>query len=204
LRPFVGADAGKRIVHAHDRAIMERAGQLIGPGPVVGEQRVVDVLAQRLDFGPHQIAADPGPDRLERSPRDAADPPVVGRSVDQERLERLEEQARRIADARRLLRLGPDRAPQLLQHQLATGHVVAAQLGALELRDQHGAGFQLKTPEIFPQPFDGLPVARPQNMLLLGDNVNVLVVGRLGSRYAKSHDSKVITALRPSRGERPG
>jgi len=41
LRPFVTADTGKRIVPAHNRALMECAGQLIGSGPVVGERRLL-------------------------------------------------------------------------------------------------------------------------------------------------------------------
>ena len=144
---------------------MQRADQLIGLGLIVGEQRAIDVLGQRLGFGRHQIAADPAPDRLERQPRDAADALVVGGRVDQERLERHEEQARRVADARHALRLDADGAPQFLQHQFAAGHVVAAQLGALELCDQQRPRFRLEVAEIFPQPVDGLPVARHRTRL---------------------------------------
>ncbi len=165
LRLVVGADRGKGLPHAQDGALVQRADQLIGLGLVGGEKCAIDILAQRLGFGRDQIAADPAPDRLERKPRDAPDPLVVGGSVDQERLERHEEQARRVADARHALRLGADGAPQFLQHQLAAGHVVAAQLGALELCDQHCPRFRLEIPEIFPQPFDGLPVARHHTRL---------------------------------------
>ena len=112
---------------------MQRADQLIGFGLVAGQQRAIDVVAQRLGFGRHQIAADPLPDRLERDPRDAADALVVGGAVEQKRLERREKQARRIADARHRLRLGADGAPQFVEHEFVAGIVVAAQQAALEL-----------------------------------------------------------------------
>ena len=165
LRLLIGADRGKSFPHAQDGALVQRADQLIGLGLIVGEQGAIDVLGQRLGLGRNQVAADPAPDRLERKPRDAPDALVVGGSVDQERLERHEEQARRVADARHALRLGADGAPQLVEHQFAAGHIVAAQLGALELCNQHRPRFRLEVPEIFPQPFDGLPVARHRTRL---------------------------------------
>ena len=178
LRLLVGADGSKGFPHAQDGALVQRAHQLIGLGLVVGEQSPIDIVGQRLGFGRHQIAADPTPDRLERKPRDAPDALVVGGSVDQERLERHEEQARRVADARHALRLDANGTPQLLQHQLAAGHVVAAQLGALELCDQQCPRFRLEIPEIFPQPFDGLPVvARHRTRLFEGHTVNVSTSG---------------------------
>ncbi len=165
LRLLVGADRGQGFPHAQDGALVQRTDLLIGPGLVVGEKCAIDVLGQSLGFGRNEVAADPAPDRLERKPRDAADALMVGGRVDQEWLERHEEQARRVADAWHALRLGTDGAPQLVEHQFAAGHVVAAQLGAFELCDQHSACFRLEVPEIFPQPFDGLPVARHRTRL---------------------------------------
>ncbi len=165
LRLLVGADGCKSFPHAQDGALVQRADQLIGLGLIVGEQGAIDVLGQRLGLGRNQIAADPAPDRLERKPRDATNTLVVGGSVDQEWLERHEEQVRRVADARHALRLGADGAPQFVEHQLAASHIVAAQLGALELCNQHRPRFRLEVSEIFPQPFDGLPVARHRTRL---------------------------------------
>ena len=113
-----------------------------------------------LALGRHQVAADPLQIGSSETRAMRADALVVGRRVDQKRLERREEQPRRVADARHLLGLGADGAPQFGEHEVAAGHVVAAQQAALELRDQHRPRLRLEVPEIFPQPFDGLPVAR--------------------------------------------
>ena len=87
-RFFVGADRGDGLIHALDRALVQRADQLFHPDAIVGEQSAIDVLAQRPGFGGHQIAADPLPDRLQRDARQASDALVIGGTVDQERLQR--------------------------------------------------------------------------------------------------------------------
>ena len=61
------------------------------------------------------------PDRIKRDPRDAPDTLMVGGTIEQERFERHEEHAGRIADTRHPLRLGADRAAQFLQHELVAG-----------------------------------------------------------------------------------
>jgi len=65
----------------------------------------------------------------------------------------------RIADARHRLGLGADGAPQFLQHEVVAGIFVAAQQSALEFLNEHRVRLRLETPEIFPQPFYGLPAA---------------------------------------------
>jgi hypothetical protein len=45
---------------------------------VIGYQRAVDVVAQRLGLRGHQVPANPFPDRFERHAREPADPLVVG------------------------------------------------------------------------------------------------------------------------------
>ncbi len=126
-RFLVAVDFGDGVADAPDRAIMQRADQLIGTVAVVGKQGAIDVLAERLHLRGDKVAADPSPDRLKRDARDAADALVVGAAVDQKRLERREEHARRIADARHLLGLGPDGAAEFLQDQIIAGALLATQ-----------------------------------------------------------------------------
>ncbi|MGB6468517.1 MAG: hypothetical protein WBF27_20340 [Xanthobacteraceae bacterium] len=126
-RSFVGTGAEDGVFHAQDGAVLQRPSQLLRFGPVVGHQGAVDILAERFGFGCHEIATDPGPDRFKRDPRDAADPLVFGASVDQKRLERGEEQSRRIADPRHRPGVGADGAAQFLKHYFVAGAHSAAQ-----------------------------------------------------------------------------
>ncbi len=116
-----------------------------------------DLFGEGLRLRRQKIAADPGPDRLERDPRDATLMLVRSRIVDQERLDRPEEQAGGIADARRGHARLAHRPAHLLQHEIAARDFVAAQQCAFELRDQQSARSRRKLPEILPQSLDGLP-----------------------------------------------
>src|SRR5208282_2206948 len=150
----------------------------------------------RFGFGGNKIASDPGPDRFERYARDAADPPVIGAGVDQKRLERSEEQARRITDTRHRLGVGADRTSQFLQHKFvagAAGAVVAAQQIALKLLDKHRSRRRLKRPEIFPQLLDGLTIARHRRTPVVPNlTVNLLTALRLRRSYAKHREFNAI------------
>ena len=126
-RFLITVDRDDRFPAALDGAILQGAGQLFRLDLVVGEQGTVDVLAQRLGFGRHQIATDPLPDRIERHARETSDAFVIGGIVGEERLERREKQASRVADARHLLPGTTDRAAQFLQHQIVGGDLLAAQ-----------------------------------------------------------------------------
>ncbi|MFZ0774927.1 MAG: hypothetical protein WAM74_00370, partial [Xanthobacteraceae bacterium] len=159
-RPFVGTDSGDHILHPQDSALVQHANRLFGLSPIVGEQGAVDILAQCFGFGRHEIATDPGPDRFERDARDTADALMFGASIDQELLERGEKQPRRVADPRYRLGIGADGAAQFLQHYFVAGTLSAAQQAALKLLDKHRTRRRLERPEIFPQLFDGLTIAR--------------------------------------------
>ncbi len=135
-RFVVGADAGDGILHVRNGMTMELANQFVGFCAIVGEQSAIDIVAQRFGLGGHEIAAEPGPDRLERYAAEAADALVIGGGVDQERLERRKEQTRRVADARHPLAVGADGVPQFLEHELIARGVFPAQQVALELLDQ--------------------------------------------------------------------
>ncbi|MGA9010742.1 MAG: hypothetical protein WB495_28600 [Xanthobacteraceae bacterium] len=92
---------------------------------------------------------------------------MVGAAVDQKRLERREEHARRVADARHLLGVGPDGAAEFLQDQIIAGALLATQQIALELLDEHRPRLRRERPEILPQPFDGLSIARHSQITVL-------------------------------------
>ena len=88
---------------------------------------------------------------------------VVGDIIDHERLERLEEQPRRTADARAAVALLAQNLAQFLQHQRGAQHrayaggLVAAQQAALELADQDRSRRRRKFAQVLPQPLDGVP-----------------------------------------------
>ena len=127
---------------------MQGADQLIGLGPVAGEQSTVDVVTQRLCLGGYEVSADPVPDRLKRYACYAPDALVVGPSVDQERFKRREEQSRRVSNAGGGLGLGTDGAAQFLKHQFIPAALVAAQEAALELLDKQRPRLRPQLPEI--------------------------------------------------------
>ena len=199
-RFFIALRRRQGVVDAPDGPFVQHAGDMFGLEGVIGEQGPGDILAQGGDFGGHQIAGEPGPDRLERHARDAREAPVVGDIVDQKRLERREEQPLDVADARRLLPRGPDRAAQFLQHQFVAG-ALAAQHAALELGDEHRARLGFEGAQIIPQPFDGLPVARHGTRPRLDDTAPVLSAGRLRTGYVKRPE---IGAISPPAGARGG
>ena len=73
---------------------------------------------------------------------------AIGGIVDEERLERREEHAGCVADARDRLLGGTDRAPQFLQHEIVAGNLLAPQQTALKLCDKHRPCLRLEGPEI--------------------------------------------------------
>ena len=166
-RLFIAADFGHGIPDAPDRAVLQRAHQLIGAIAVVGEQSPIDVLAQRLDLGGDQIATDPSPDRLERDTGNTADAFMIGAAVDQERFQWRKEQPRGVANARHFVGVAADRAAQFLQYQIVAGALFAAQQAAFELLHQHRPRRGREGAEIFTQPFDGLSIARHGRMTVL-------------------------------------
>ena len=86
---------GERLLNQRYRPILERAGELLGFDQVVGEQGSRGPVGIGLGFGRQQIAADPQPDRRQRSARDIAALFVLRRAIDDERFERLDELRRR-------------------------------------------------------------------------------------------------------------
>ena len=79
---------------------------------------------------------------------------MVGTIVDQERLERLEEQAGGIADARDALALLAHDVAQFLQNEIVAGDIVAAQQRAFEFADQQRTRRRRELAQVLPQPFD--------------------------------------------------
>ena len=101
-RRSLSSDALQHLRDAGRHQILEAAGLPLGAVGVAGHERVLDVRGIGLRLFGHQSVADPKPQRLERGARDPAAMLVIGNIVDQERLERLKEQAGRIAKARGL------------------------------------------------------------------------------------------------------
>ena len=96
-RLVVALDGDQRLAHAALDQVLKCARDLFGALLFVR----ADQDRHLLDIGPgvlrREIAAQPGPDRVEGGARDAAAMLARGRVIDQERLERHEEQALRIA-----------------------------------------------------------------------------------------------------------
>ena len=140
-----------------DHAILEGAHFLLGPGLVAREQRVADLVDHDLGVLAQQVAPHPGPQRFERGARDTAG--MLALAVgNQEGLERMEEQAGDVADARRPVALVARDAAQLREHELGAAVVVAAQHRAFQFADQQRPGLGRERHEILPQPFDRLGV----------------------------------------------
>ena len=76
---------------------------------------------------------------------------VIGNVVNDEGLDRPEEQPGVVADTPRLRLALAHAAAQLGEDEFGAGHVVAAQHAALELRDQQSTRTGLQSPEKFPQ-----------------------------------------------------
>ena len=100
--------------------ILESPGLMLGLVGVARHQRLLDLLGIGLRLFGHQRIADPKPQRLERRARDPAAMLVIGTIVDQERLDRLEEQSCGIAKARGLGLAVAQAAPQLGQNQFGS------------------------------------------------------------------------------------
>ncbi len=140
---------------AGHRAVLENPGLMLGLVGVAGHERLLDLLGIGLRVFGHQRIADPKPQRLERRARDPAAMLVIGAIVDQERLDRLEEQPRRIAEARGLGLAFAQASPQLGQNHFGPGRARAVQQPALELGNQQRPRSGLQLPEIGSQLFGG-------------------------------------------------
>ena len=126
-RLVVAGDRRNGVADAQQRAIMQGTRHLLGFEAIIVEQGAIDILGQRPGLGRNQIAADPFPDRFERH---ACNPPgalVIGGIINDERLNRREEQAGGIADTRHRLAGSANGAPEFLQDELAAGGLFAAQ-----------------------------------------------------------------------------
>src|SRR6185312_15433959 len=100
-RLFMGIEYGNGLCHALNGAVMQRVHQLIRLDRICRKESALDVVGERLGFGWHQIAVDPLPDRIERHPRQSAEPLMIGGAIDQKRCERHEEASRHVVCARR-------------------------------------------------------------------------------------------------------
>ena len=113
---------------------------------------------------------------------------MVGPIVNEERLERREEQAGGVTDAQDGLSGGADGAAQFLQHKFVAGGFIATQHAALELGHEHRPRLGLERAQIVPQPFDRLAVAGPH----LDGAGSLLVTRRLRRCYVKHQEFKAI------------
>ncbi len=147
----------QRLLDPRHGAVLKARGKLLGALDFTALERRRHLFGDGLGLPRHQVASDPVPDRIERLAGDAAGM-LVGRGiVDQEWLKRLEEQPRQIArpfGARHVARI----APQFLQHEFGTRHIVAAQQTAFDLGHQQSACVRMQILEILPQPLDEEPV----------------------------------------------
>ena len=125
-----------------DDTILETPRQGLGFRLVAEKQSTTDLFAQRFGFARQQIAADPGPQRDERRPRDTVRMIVIAMVVDQKRFKRFEEQPGRSADARCALALFAHDAAQFLKDEIDSGNILAAQHAAFELADQQRPCFR--------------------------------------------------------------
>ena len=123
------------------------ARQVLDPAGIAGEQALLHLLRIVPRLLDHQGAADPGPQRFQRPARDTAAMLVVGCIVNQERLDRLEEQPRRVGEPQRLAVAVPEAAPQLGQDHLGPGRIVAAQRGLFEFGNELRSRAGLHVPE---------------------------------------------------------
>ena len=146
---------GERLADPYDREVLKVRGEPRALRREVQGQRVADVVREGFRFSRNEIAAKPGPDRLERSARDAALLLFRRRLIDQERLDRGEEQPLRTADTKGMLAGVAHGAAHLPQHEIAARNLLATQQRAFELCDQQSASRRRKLPEIFPQTLDG-------------------------------------------------
>jgi hypothetical protein len=117
---------------------------------IAGEQRNVHIVGQLSGIDRQQIAADPGPQGLQRLARDSTRMIVVGARINQKRFERLEEQPRAMADARRALALLAHDGAQFLQDQIGAGGIVTGQKRAFELSNQQGARPRREFAQVLP------------------------------------------------------
>src|SRR5690242_17862969 len=85
---------------------------------------------------------------------------MIATIIDDERLERLEQQLRGILDADRAIPLLTHDATQLLEHKVGAGSVFAAQDAAFKLADQQRTRSWRKFAQKSPQPLDGRFAAR--------------------------------------------
>jgi hypothetical protein len=169
-RTVIILDLIEGCLHARCGGILEVASELAGGRGIVGDERVLDHVRIGVGFRLHHEVADPLPDRIEHGARDAPLMLVLGGIVDQEGIERTEEQARRRTYARRALADLAQRPAQFVEHELGTGIVVAAQESALKLRNEERACLGFEFEQIFPQPFDGQPLTEhPGSAWLVSD-----------------------------------
>ena len=146
-RFFVVLGSGEGALDVVGDPILKGADQLLAGHRVVNDERRADLVRERSCGVGQQVATDPGPDRLEGRARNATSV-LVGRGpIDQERLERTEEQPLGIADAGRTLARLAHRAANLLQNEIPARNLGATQQCALELRDQQSARLRRKLPK---------------------------------------------------------
>ncbi len=133
---FVALDRQEAFTQTLFGEVLERTGDLLGAVLLLRGEQQLDLIRIGLGFLRHQVAADPGPDRVEAGARDTAAMLALRCIVDDERLDRGEEQPLRIADARKPLPFPPGRLAQRLENERGAGRALAAQVRALKLRGE--------------------------------------------------------------------
>jgi hypothetical protein len=119
-----------------------------------GANSAIDLGAKVAHVVGNEIAPDPSPERRERGARDPALPFVLGFAIDQERLDRLKEQARGVAfSGRRIARVANGSADRIQQH-FPAWDVFAPQHRAFELHHQQSSRTRRQLPQVRPQSLD--------------------------------------------------
>ena len=164
MRGRVGCELGAGLPDAFGRAErifeifydlgLERGGCLAKVFLLVGGGQLVDLLDIVAGHRRQQVAADPFPDRRQRAARDPAGIFVLGRAVDEHRLQRRKKIPCGIAGA---TLTGSVRAEFGAQPGLDVGgarHLDAAQLQPFELGEEAIARQRRQSLQKFPNPVD--------------------------------------------------
>ncbi len=148
-----GLLGSERIADARQGKRVERLGMCGGRRVVACAECTIDGVRVGFRFLRQQLAADPDPDRAERSARDPPAHHGGRRVVDDEGRDRIEEPARRAADALRPDRRVADDLPQLGEDEVGVGHMLAGQDGAFHIRQELGLPVGAETEQVLAQMF---------------------------------------------------
>jgi hypothetical protein len=136
-------------------SVLEIAHQLQRSRHVAGQHRALGLFRIGGRLARHHVATQPRPDRRQGRACDAAAPQPERHVIDQERLHRNEEEARRARGARRIVLGTAHDPPQLVQHLVGAQHLFAVKPPAVELDQQVGPLIGRQRMEVLDNTIDG-------------------------------------------------